>query len=190
MNMNVDGKQSFPTTTTTSMRRTTTTTTTRITTIVAQGHFTLDPSHLERSPRACCPSPHHGDEGHEGHEGDEGRPQGDDGRCGRPKDRRGHAPQAEGREGGACGTEHHRVRGGEEDREVRDPAARDAQVEAQARAEGGQEAHVREGGEGGGEARVEGGEGLRGVGPQEVGLSHSLMGRPAAPLEAGGGLHW
>merc|ERR1712127_1091645 len=56
-------------------------------------------SHLERSPRACCPSPHHGDEGDEGHEGDEGRPQGDDGRCGRPKDRRGHAPQAEGREG-------------------------------------------------------------------------------------------
>merc|ERR1711941_187068 len=54
----------------------------------------------------------------------------------------------------------HRLRGGEEDREVCHSPAHDAQVEAQARTEGGHEGDVREGGEGGGETRLEGGEGF------------------------------
>merc|ERR1712146_736013 len=65
-----------------------------------------------------------------------------------------------------------RLRRGEEDREVRDPAAHDAEAEAQARTEGGQEDDVREGGEGGGEACLEGGEGLPREGSQGLDLSH------------------
>merc|ERR1712185_685634 len=50
--------------------------------------------------------------------------------------------------------------------EVQDPAHRDAEAEAQARDEGGQEDDVREGGKGRGEAREEGREGLRREGAQ------------------------
>merc|ERR1711924_97969 len=48
----------------------------------------------------------------------------------------------------------------------------DAEAEAQARTEGGQEDDVREGGEGGGEACLEGGEGLPREGSQGLDLSH------------------
>merc|ERR1719311_1918218 len=65
----------------------------------------------------------------------------------------------------------HRLRRGEEDREVRDPATHDAEAEAPARTEGGQEDDVREGGEGGGEACLEGCEGLPREGSQGLDLS-------------------
>merc|ERR1712054_85032 len=97
---------------------------------------------------------------HGGHEGDEGRCAGDDRRRSDEEDRRVYAAQDEGREGCARRPANHRLRGGEEDREVRYPATYDAEAEAQARTEGGQEDDVREGGEGGGEACLEGGEGL------------------------------
>merc|ERR1712196_314541 len=58
----------------------------------------------------------------------------------------------QGREGCVRRPADHRLRGGEEDRKVRDPAAHDAEAEAQGRTEGGHEDDVREGGEGGGEA--------------------------------------
>merc|ERR1719243_28600 len=61
-----------------------------------------------------------------------------------------YAAQDEGREGCPRRPADHRLRRGEEDREVRDPATHDAEAEAQARTEGGQEDDVREGGEGGG----------------------------------------
>merc|ERR1712054_175161 len=92
---------------------------------------------------------------HGGHEGDEGRCAGDDRRRSDEEDRRVYAAQDEGREGCARRPADHRLRGGEEDREVRYPATYDA--EAQARTEGGQEDDVREGGEGGGEACLKGG---------------------------------
>merc|ERR1719263_2745883 len=55
---------------------------------------------------------------------------------------------------------------GGEDGEVRDPAACDAEAEAQEGHEGWGEDDVRQGGEGGGEAREEGCEGLPRQGPQ------------------------
>merc|ERR1711900_124560 len=61
-------------------------------------------------------------------------------------------------------------RGGEEDREVRDPAPRDAEAQAQACDEGGQEDDVREGSEGRSEAREEDREGLPREGPQGLHL--------------------
>merc|ERR1719463_1001281 len=56
-------------------------------------------------------------------------------------------------------------------REVRDPATHDAEAEAQARTEGGQKDDVREGGEGGGDACLEGCEGLPREGSQGLDLS-------------------
>merc|ERR1711985_87925 len=84
---------------------------------------------------------------------------------------RDHAAQDEGREGCARRPAEHRLRRGEEDREVRHPAAHDAEAEAQARTEGRQEDDVREGGEGGGEACLESGEGLPREGSQGLDLS-------------------
>merc|ERR1711907_283965 len=100
---------------------------------------------------------------HGGHEGDEGRCAGDDRRRSDEEDRRIHAAQDEGREGCARRPADHRYSRGEEDREVRDPAAHDAEAEAQARTEGG---------EGGGEPCLEGGEGLPREGSQGLDLSH------------------
>merc|ERR1711934_949132 len=106
---------------------------------------------------------------HGGHEGDEGRCARDDWRRSDEEDCRAYAAQDEGREGCPRRPADHRLRRGEEDREVRDPATHDA--EAQARTEGGQEDYVREGGEGGGEACLEGGEGLPREGSQGLDLS-------------------
>merc|ERR1711904_384831 len=82
-----------------------------------------------------------------------------------------YAAQDEGREGCLRRPADHRLRRGEEDREVRDPATHDAEAEAQARTEGGQEDDVREGGEGGGEACLEGCESLPREGSQGLDLS-------------------
>merc|ERR1712216_22886 len=98
---------------------------------------------------------------------------GDDQRRSHQADRRLYAAQAEGREECFRRSADHRLRGGEEDREVCDPAARDAQAEAQGRTEGGQEGDVREGGEGRGEARLQGGESLPREGSQGLDLSYS-----------------
>merc|ERR1712098_928163 len=84
-----------------------------------------------------------------------------------------HAAQEQGREGCVRRPADHRLRGGEEDREVRHSPAHDPEAEAQARTEGGHEDDVREGGEGGGETRLEGGEGLPREGAQGLDLSHS-----------------
>ena len=51
----------------------------------------------------------------------------------------------------------------------------DAGAQAQACAEGGHQGDVREGGEGGGEARVEGGEGLAREGSQGLDLSQEQL---------------
>merc|ERR1712017_60908 len=123
---------------------------------------------LERSLQAFRTSPRD----HGGHEGDEGRCAGDDRRRSDEEDCRVYAAQDEGREGCPRRPADHRLRRGEEDREVRDPATHDAEAEAQARTEGGQEDDVREGGEGGGEACLEGGEGLPREGSQGLDLSH------------------
>merc|ERR1711985_13906 len=82
------------------------------------------------------------------------------------------AAQEQGREGCVRRPADHRLRRGEEDREVCHSPAHDAQVEAQARAEGGHEGDVRERGEGSGETRLEGGEGLPREGAQGLDLSH------------------
>merc|ERR1711881_501380 len=73
-------------------------------------------------------------------------------------------------EGPARGFDGRRDRGGEEDREVCRPPAGDAEAEAQARHEGGEEDHVRQGSEGGGEAREEGGEGIPREDLEKLGL--------------------
>merc|ERR1711959_456770 len=62
------------------------------------------------------------------------------------------------------------LRGGREERAVHDPAAGDAEAEAQARTEGRDEDDVRKGGAGGSEARQEGGEGLPCQGPEGLHL--------------------
>ena len=90
----------------------------------------------------------------------------------------------------------YRLRRGEEDQEVRHPQATDAGAQAQACAEGGHQGDLREGGEGGGEARtaasswrppcpyelhrrfeerVEGGEGLARQGSQGLDLSQQQL---------------
>merc|ERR1711869_102979 len=79
--------------------------------------------------------------------------------------------EAEGREGGLQRAERDRPVGGEEEREVHGPAAGDAEAEAQAREEGGDEGDVREGGARGGQAREQGGQGLRRQGAQGLDLS-------------------
>merc|ERR1719231_1095761 len=88
------------------------------------------------------------------------------------KNRRDHAAQEQGREGCVRRPADRRLRGGEEDREVCHSPAHDAQVEAQARTEGGHQGDVREGGEGGGETRLEGGEGFPRESTQGLDLSH------------------
>merc|ERR1711918_4438 len=69
-----------------------------------------------------------------------------------------------GRTQGGC------LQGGGKDGEVRDPAAGDAEAEAQARTQGRDEDDVRQGGAGGSKARQQGGQGLPRQGPQRLHL--------------------
>merc|ERR1711869_27967 len=69
---------------------------------------------------------------HGGHEGDEGRCARDDRRRSDEEDCRVYTAQDEGREGCPRRPADHRLRRGEEDREVRDPATHDAEAEARA----------------------------------------------------------
>ena len=112
------------------------------------------------------------------------------------KDRRVHAAQAKEGGTGVRRPADYRLRGGEEDQEVRHPQATDAGAQAQACAEGAHQGDVREGVEGGGEARtaasswrppcpyelhrrfeerVEGGEGLARQGSQGLDLSQQQL---------------
>merc|ERR1711937_19526 len=108
-----------------------------------------------------------------GDEGDEGGCAGDDRGRSHEEDRGVRGSQTEGGGGRACCVDCRRNCRGEEDGEVRDPAGLYAQAEAQARAEGGEEDDVREGGEGCGEAGHEGGEGLCREGLEGLDLSDS-----------------
>merc|ERR1712139_441876 len=87
------------------------------------------------------------------------------------KDRGEDAAEGDGCEGGVHRAERDRPGGGEEDREVHDPAAGDAEAEAQAREEGGEEGDVREGGARGGKACEQGGQGIRRQGAQGLDLN-------------------
>ena len=107
-----------------------------------------------------------------------------------------HAAQAKEGGTGVRRLADYRLRGGEENQEVRHPQATDAGAQAQACAEGGHQGDLREGGEGGGEARtaasswrppcpyelhrrfeerVEGGEGLARQGSQGLDLSQQQL---------------
>merc|ERR1712058_130417 len=102
--------------------------------------------------------------------GDEGGEEGNEHDGHLEGNRRADRAQAEERQGRVrCACEHCQ-RGGEEDREVRDPAPRDVEAQAQACDEGGQEDDVREGNEGRSETREEDREGLPREGPQGLHL--------------------
>merc|ERR1712072_1650166 len=91
--------------------------------------------------------------------------------------------EAERGEGGAGGAEGCRLRGGGEDREVRDPAGGYAEAEAQGRDEGGEEDDVRQGGDGCGQEGFHGGQGLCRQAAQGLDLSGEVrVGAPTVVL--------
>merc|ERR1712093_794660 len=127
------------------------------------------------APRPSAPSTSNGEgyEGYESYEGDEGR----EGHvAGRPRE---DALDQDGAEAERSAGPLHRaagpcVHGSGEDGQVRNPAARHAQAEAQACKASRQAPDVRKRGEGGGEEGLEGGEGLPSEGSQDRHLSSAL----------------